>query len=251
MIGDLFKIFKKDNIRKSEVRLSKIYHPFWKNFEQKQYSEAVALFAGRLTTNGFDIDWFKDKICLDAGCGSGRYVHALLELEAKEVVGIDIDPAIARNNIKSDNAKIIEGDIRKVPYENEYFDFVCCNGVLHHTENPKEIIAELSRVLKKDGFLFLYVFDPYTQDWELIDKLREANKDVPVERLSMLLKRHLGLPENKLFNFCDLIYAPIQIRFTKEELKELLQDYEVNFFTKAFTDYDRPEENRLIAKKIK
>lgn len=251
MIGNILKRFGKEEMKKSEVRLSKIYHPFWKNFEQKQYSEAVALFAGRLKINGFDVNWFKDKVCLDAGCGSGRYVRAMLELEAKEVVGIDIDPAVAKDNIKDSKAKILQGDIRNIPYPDGYFDFVCCNGVLHHTENPKEIVAELSRVLKKDGFLFLYVFDPYTQDWELIDKLREINKEIPVERLSSLLKRHLGLPENKLFNFCDLIYAPIQIRFTKEELKELLKDYEVNFFTRPFTDYDRPEENRLTARKIK
>ncbi len=239
-----------NQIKDKELKLSKIYHQHWNRFNKEQFDQSISLFAGRLKVNGFDLDWFKGKKCLDAGCGSGRYVQAMLDLGASEVVGLDLDPAVAQNKIANPKAKIIQGDIRKVPFENESFDFVCCNGVLHHTENPSEIVKELSRVLKKDGYFFLYVFDPDSVDWEIVDALRDAGQKFSQERLQAFLKKHLSLPENTMFNFCDFIYAPIQIRFTKQELEELFHGYEVRFLSIPFTSYDNPQENRLFAKKI-
>lgn len=241
----------KKEFKTKEKKLSEIYHPFWNEFNKKQYSEATSLFAGRLKANGFDLNWFKDKVCLDAGCGSGRYVQAMLDLEAKEIVGIDLDPAVAKKNIYNPKAKVMEGDIREIPFPDSYFDFICCNGVLHHLENPPEVIKELSRVLKKGGYLFLYVFDPFTDDWEVIDEFRKAAQKFLVERTKKFIKGYLDPPENKLFNFFDVLYAPIQIKFTKEELNRLLKDYEIRYFDVPFTDYDKKEENRLIARKIK
>ena len=98
-------------MKKTEKRLSEVYHPFWKEFDENQYSEATSLFAGRLKINGFDLEWFKNKVCLDAGCGSGRYVQAMLDLKAKEVVGIDLDPTVAQKNVNDPQVKIIQGDI--------------------------------------------------------------------------------------------------------------------------------------------
>jgi len=236
---------------KEENRLSTIYHPLWNKFNKKQFSKATSLFAGRLMINGFDLSWFKGKKCLDAGCGSGRYIKAMLDLGAKEVVGIDLDIKIARKNIKSKKVKLIKGDIRKIPYKDEYFDFVCCNGVLHHTKNPKKIINELSRVLKKDGFLFLYVFDKKTQDWELIDELRKVCKKFKVKRVSTFFKDYLSLSQPKLFAFIDLLYAPIQHKFTRKELNKMLKGYKIKYLDIPFTEYDKKGENRLIAKKMR
>lgn len=242
---------KKDVPKEKEKILGDIYSPFWSNFNEKQYSQATALFVGRLKANGFILEWFKNKVCLDAGCGSGRYVQAIIDLGAKEVIGIDLNPVIAKKNVTNPKAKILEGDIRKIPFKDEYFDFVCCNGVLHHTENPKEIIKELSRVLKPEGYLFLYVFDYNSIDWEVVDKLRVACKKIPVKRMHKFLKKDIYLFENKSFNFCDLLYAPIQLKFTKEELNNLLIGYDIKYLSIPFTNYDRIEENRLIAKKSK
>ncbi len=233
-----------------EQKLSKIYHPHWQEFNPEQFSQAVSLFAGRLEANGFDRAWFKDKVCLDAGCGSGRYLQALVDLHAREVIGVDLNPAVAQERIKYPTVTILSGDIRKIPYPDGYFDFVCCNGVVHHTENPEAIIQELTRVLKKGGYLFLYVFDPDSVDWGVVDALRTAGQQFPMERFSALIQKYLNLPPNTLFNFMDLIYAPIQRKFTKEELKTILNGYEVTFLSKPFARYDSPLDNRLIAKKL-
>ena len=237
-------------INKQEKKLSKLYAPDWKKFKDKEYKKSVSLFQKRLEVNGFDIKWFKDKICLDAGCGSGRYIQAMIDLGVKKVVGIDINTNSAKNKIKDKRVVLLKGDIREIPYKDDYFDFICCNGVLHHVTEPKKIIDEFSRILKKDGYLFLYVFDPYTEDWELIDSIRKINKDIPVERFKEFLKSRLELPINKIHYFADLIYAPIQKKFTKEELIcQLLKEYEIKFMTKKGISYDNPLCNRLIARK--
>jgi ubiquinone/menaquinone biosynthesis C-methylase UbiE len=47
-----------------------------------------------------------------------------------------------------------EGDIRvgdseNIPWENEKFDLVVCNSSFHHYPNPKRVLKEIRRVLKK------------------------------------------------------------------------------------------------------
>jgi len=237
-------------MKESEAKLSEIYHPLWEKFNSEQYGQSVSLFAGRLIVNGFDISWFENKVCLDAGCGSGRYIQAMLDLKAKEVIGLDLNPAIAISKINDSRAKILSADLRKISYPDQHFDFVCCNGVLHHTENPKEILNELGRVLKINGYMFLFVFDPYNADWEMIDALRAAAQKFPMERLQNHFKKHLNLPENVIYNYCDLMYAPIQIKFTREELLKMLKGYEVHFMEQPYASYDSKNENRLFARKL-
>ena len=44
----------------------------------------------RFRDNKFDVSWFQNKQCLDAGCGGGRYSIAMQKLGAQSVVGVDI-----------------------------------------------------------------------------------------------------------------------------------------------------------------
>ena len=55
-----------------------------------------------------------------------------------------------------------------MPFENESFDLVVCQAVLEHVKNPKIIINEIERVLKKKGLFYCtvpvlqgYHADPY------------------------------------------------------------------------------------------
>lgn len=49
----------------------------------------------------------------------------------------------------------IISDIATIPVENESFDAIMCTEVFEHIINPKEAIAEFSRILKKDGCLII------------------------------------------------------------------------------------------------
>jgi SAM-dependent methyltransferase len=46
---------------------------------------------------------------------------------------------------------IQEVDITKIPFEDDYFDFIVCNHVLEHIPDDKLAMSELYRVMKKGG----------------------------------------------------------------------------------------------------
>ncbi|SVA49409.1 uncharacterized protein METZ01_LOCUS102263 [marine metagenome] len=51
----------------------------------------------------------------------------------------------------------IKGDICKMPFEDNFFDFIICNHVLEHIDDDKKAMQELYRVLNKNGTAILQV----------------------------------------------------------------------------------------------
>lgn len=99
----------------------------------------------------------KDEKVLDLGCGTGVYSYWLNE-QGLSVTGIDISSGmlnVAKSKVNADQIKFLKGDIEHLPFENETFDLVISNIVLEFTANPKEIVKEAFRVLKKDGRLVI------------------------------------------------------------------------------------------------
>ena len=45
----------------------------------------------------------------------------------------------------------------QLPFSNESFDVVLCDNVVDHAESPKQIVAELTRILKPGGLLYFTV----------------------------------------------------------------------------------------------
>ena len=105
-------------------------------------------------------EFFSDKICLDAGCGSNANgTKALLDLGAKKVYAFDLDESIfeiAPKILKKFEGKyeLKIGNVLDIPYEDNFFDFVFCSGVLHHTTDLFKGLSELSRVTKHGGILY-------------------------------------------------------------------------------------------------
>ena len=62
-----------------------------------------------------------------------------------------------KNNIK--NVDFVRGDIFDKIFEEETFDFICCNGVLHHTKNPYEGFKIITSYLKKDGYMLIGLYN--------------------------------------------------------------------------------------------
>jgi 2-polyprenyl-3-methyl-5-hydroxy-6-metoxy-1,4-benzoquinol methylase len=102
------------------------------------------------------------KRILDAGCGNGRVTALLRKLsspEDTEVVGIDLVSAkVARKNLKQfERVRIIEKDLLGDLHDLGCFDFIYCQEVLHHTDNPQAVFNNLISILEPDGEMAVYI----------------------------------------------------------------------------------------------
>lgn len=94
--------------------------------------------------------------CLDLGCSMG-IITEVLGKYFKKVVGVDVDEkalSVAQKRIRAKNISFQKSDENKLPFANDGFDVIVFNQIYEHVENPTKIIAEIHRVLKKDGICF-------------------------------------------------------------------------------------------------
>jgi 2-polyprenyl-3-methyl-5-hydroxy-6-metoxy-1,4-benzoquinol methylase/uncharacterized protein YbaR (Trm112 family) len=113
-----------------------------------------------LRQTGLAKDFFRGLICLDAGCGDGRFSKFLCEAGAEVVVGMDLGQSVevAREYNNSAQQQYVQGDILNPPFREEMFDFACAIGVLHHTPSPKEGMKRIADSLREQGTLSVYLY---------------------------------------------------------------------------------------------
>lgn len=107
-----------------------------------------------------------DAKILDVGCGSGAWLMRLNALGYRNLAGIDIRIApFTFDNLTVDQVDL---DWKKLPFENQIFDFVTSIEVIEHLENTGFYLKEIARVLKPGGHFLLTT--PNTQS--LLSRLR-------------------------------------------------------------------------------
>ncbi len=88
---------------------------------------------------------------LDVPTGAGA-MALRLKKEGFEVFCCDINPVY----FSVPDLKLDIGDLNsKLPYPDNYFDYIICLEGIEHTENPFNAIREFSRILRVGGKLFL------------------------------------------------------------------------------------------------
>lgn len=119
-------------------------------------------------------EFLKDKkVIIDAGCGLGYKSAWLAELAPHAVVfGIDFSEAAyvaARRYAHISNVFFFRGDIANLPFKEKTLDFILCDQVIHHTENPKKTFEHLSSLLTSNGKFACYVYAKKALPRELVD----------------------------------------------------------------------------------
>lgn len=103
----------------------------------------------------------KDISILDVGCATGRLLKSLAFAGIRNLSGTDIAPKIlnvvAKKISHSDiNLELKVADAEQnLPWKDEVFDVVTMTGVLHHFYYPTLVLAEIYRVLKKEGVFII------------------------------------------------------------------------------------------------
>lgn len=213
----------------TEEFVAELYSRCWAKYDDASFLDTVDLFQERFHLNEIDISFLKGAGALDAGCGSGRYTLAMARLGAKTSLGIDISVRAiheARERIArlgfSDSVRFVQGSVVDMPWEwTGAFDFVCSNGVVHHTIDPPRGLHEIFRVLKPGGTAFVFVYGGGGLFWELVDVVRALVAPVSLQFADGWLQT-LGVPPGKIFNYLDHWYTPVQERLTKHEFEARL-----------------------------
>ncbi len=166
--------------------------------------------------------FFKNKIVLDAGCGSGKFSATIAKLGAKKVYGLDLGEKglnfAKKQALKKkycSKIKYIKGSLLNIPFKNNYFDVIFSNGVVHHTANYNKCISEFSRVLKTKGNLYLYVNGLFGLFELLQDTLRVCNQDIPRNYFQEYIK-NLNVDSGRLYWLMDCLYAPYEYKSYKK-----------------------------------
>ncbi len=119
---------------------------------------AANLVGDRLSRR-IDRAWYRGKRVLDAGCGHGRYLGLFRAMGAR-VVGLDAGrgPEAAGVPLDEEGIAVVQGSVLALPFRDETFDLVFCDGVLHHTSDPEGAYRELARVVRPGGALYVWVY---------------------------------------------------------------------------------------------
>jgi ubiquinone/menaquinone biosynthesis C-methylase UbiE len=202
-----------------------LFGSLWTTLSDKQYRESVELFTKRAIANNFDLEWLKNKKCLDAGCGSGRYSVAMALHGAAWITAVDVSETglleARRRATEFPQIKFQQGSVLELPFEDETFDFVWSAGVIHHTADFDKALSELTRVLRPGGKLFLLVYGAGGFRWKAIKALRPIVVDLGAELIDKAIAA-AGLPANNRKHFMDDLFVPIQKLTSMQELSTKL-----------------------------
>jgi ubiquinone/menaquinone biosynthesis C-methylase UbiE len=158
---------------------------------------------------------------LDWGCGCGHMSLILTRL-GFDAVPFDIENALLNNIFSSQKQinAIINLNPINLPFIDKSFDCVLSCGVLEHVPDKEKSLAELHRILKSGGYLFIYMLPnkysliefinsligesdhPYKYTFQSIKEMLESNNFtlIHAKRGNVLPKTFRAVPHfDKLF----------------------------------------------------
>lgn len=90
---------------------------------------------------------------LDVGCGTGRTLSWIVDAARKSSMTLQrrvgVDPSEALLKIACDkvlDCEWVAGDAHGLPFQDGEFSLVVATGILHHVDDPKQVISEMFRV---------------------------------------------------------------------------------------------------------
>ena len=119
---------------------------------------------------------------LDVACGPGTYSIPLSE-RAGRVVSLDLAESMLRFAQKQKrrlppNPVFLQGDAYQLPFSSGEFDLCFCAFSLAHFQNPRQVMQEMARVIRPEGFLAILdvIAPPEHKPRRLLNRLESSRE---------------------------------------------------------------------------
>jgi ubiquinone/menaquinone biosynthesis C-methylase UbiE len=176
-------------------------------YDAMDFIEVNTAFAEEAVTLGSPSAWV-----LDAGTGPARIPVLMSQRRPRwQIIGIDLSANMLKlgdRHIReaglADRIQLQLVDAKRMPFEDNFFDLVVSNSIVHHLRDPLPFFQEIKRVLKPNGGLFLR------------DLMRPPNLET-VDRLVASIGEEYDAHQTQLFR--DSLIAA----FTVEEVREMFE----------------------------
>ncbi len=90
---------------------------------------------------------------LDVGCSSGEFMH-FAQMKGFKAYGVELNKRTADVAVAHGLA-VFNGFLGDAKYQNEFFDVIFLGDIIEHVNSPDSLIAECSRILKKEGMIII------------------------------------------------------------------------------------------------
>lgn len=199
------------------------------------------------------------KNILEVGCGTGQLSIYFSIGTNNNVVGLDptiysLDLAanFAEKN-EINNVEFINADIFDDVLKDEFFDFLWCNGVLHHTKDPYGAFKIMIKSLKKEGYVLIGLYNKIGRIRTLVRKY--IYKIFGLKILSLLdpTLKNLKISEDEKKSWVrDQYLHPIESLHTLDEVLKWFDENNIEFINSIpSSDFEEGYSNNLFKKKSK
>jgi len=154
-----------------------------------------------------EFELWKGKRVLEIGCGIGtdavNFARAGADYTGVELSAESLELAKTRFQVYGLDGRFIIGNAEELPKElmQEKFDLIYSFGVIHHTVQPENVVANVSRLISTGGEFRLMMYAK--NSWK-----------------SIMIENEFDQPEAQTG-------CPIAFTYTSGELRYLLRDFDV------------------------
>jgi SAM-dependent methyltransferase len=103
----------------------------------------------------------------DMGCGTGQLASFLALRGKREVCGVDFSSVSLgyaqslKEKFGLENLALLQDNVLELSLPSNTYDYVFCNGVLHHTENARLGFSHVVRITRPGGFVTVGLYNSY------------------------------------------------------------------------------------------
>lgn len=210
--------------------MTKTVREFYEEYSFPGYEEidTLSTLVQKAEKGGYakllDRDIPPKKRVLDLGCGTGQ-LAIFLSLADRYVMGADLSfnslkKGVAfKRRFELNRVDFCEANLFHLPFRDEAFDFIFCNGVLHHTPEPYRGFQEAVRLVKPGGHLFLGLYNSYGRlALDLRRCIFHVTKSGWLRNLDGFMRKKELDPQKKFIWFKDQYEHPHETKHTVDEV---------------------------------